>query len=496
MEWAEDAIAFFLPRMKNDQTGKRGKDPKHVYANPFQPEICPFISLGVYLLCHAEMNAPQLFPGTHARARRTTNVVNSSARLCLLFVAGGNQPDRVSSALKRVIDATSKTLEFFGLKSAWYGLHSYRKGPITYATSGTTDGPNMAAVYTRGGWTLPGVLDRYMKYAKAGDQFVGRIIAGLTPNTVEFATLPPHFTRIDSASVDKINAAVDLCFPLLACGHANLRTVVTHLLASVVYHRKWLRDTLPPNHALFNSAAFSSGVVDDLAPLVGLESDLMRPTGIPGTVRLAQSVAAVQEGVDSINEKLGDQLMSRIEGVLEKRDVACGSITMHAVNEAVTGIVDSAVASLTASLQGTTHIAAPPASNVAPPLPLADFRTDFALPTKVDAITAFRLWFRGNATLNYPPIRHLATRRLNRRVQQSYSEWKCLMKWMEEAVVATDASAWKDEPSDDEMTAMFELGKTALLREPTVGQKRKRRVEQLTVSTLVRLMRKKRRVEV
>lgn len=46
IEWREDALCIFFAHMKNDQTGERPRDPRHLYANPLQPEICPVLSLG------------------------------------------------------------------------------------------------------------------------------------------------------------------------------------------------------------------------------------------------------------------------------------------------------------------------------------------------------------------------------------------------------------------------------------------------------------------
>eukprot|EP00644_Phytophthora_capsici_P004202 jgi/Phyca11/109999/e_gw1.17.452.1 len=38
-----------------------------------------------------------------------------------------------------------------------------------------------------------GVQDRYFRYEAAGDQFLGRVVAGLPVNSAQFASLPPHF---------------------------------------------------------------------------------------------------------------------------------------------------------------------------------------------------------------------------------------------------------------------------------------------------------------
>lgn len=51
LEWKDDNLLIYFRMQKNDQDGTRSKDPRHVYANPFRPEICPILALGVWLLC-------------------------------------------------------------------------------------------------------------------------------------------------------------------------------------------------------------------------------------------------------------------------------------------------------------------------------------------------------------------------------------------------------------------------------------------------------------
>jgi hypothetical protein len=78
-----------------------------------------------------------------------------------------------------------------------YGAHSVRKGVATFAYNGTTGGPSIASVCLRVGWSLGDVQDRYIRYEPAGDQYLGRVIAGLPLNGADFALLPPHFVQND-----------------------------------------------------------------------------------------------------------------------------------------------------------------------------------------------------------------------------------------------------------------------------------------------------------
>jgi hypothetical protein len=46
-EWGEDSLRVYFAHMKNDQSGSRPRDPRHVYANPLAPEICPILAIGM-----------------------------------------------------------------------------------------------------------------------------------------------------------------------------------------------------------------------------------------------------------------------------------------------------------------------------------------------------------------------------------------------------------------------------------------------------------------
>ena len=63
MRWFDDALGVYI-LVQNNQAAEKQKDPKHCYANPQNPAICPILSLGVYLLTERnEDEGMQLFPG-------------------------------------------------------------------------------------------------------------------------------------------------------------------------------------------------------------------------------------------------------------------------------------------------------------------------------------------------------------------------------------------------------------------------------------------------
>jgi hypothetical protein len=152
MDWQGDALCIYFSHMKNDQTADRPRDPRHIYANPLVPEICPILSIALYWLCFDfDENNNKLFPGK-------------------------DQYDRFRKILKRStnLNEIATELEYRGMRDADIGTHSFRKGASTYCSSVTTAVPASAAVHLRAGWTLGGVQDTYHRYEGAGDMHVGR----------------------------------------------------------------------------------------------------------------------------------------------------------------------------------------------------------------------------------------------------------------------------------------------------------------------------------
>ena len=76
-----------------------------------------------------------------------------------------------------------------------------RKGATGYTASGSTACPPITAVNIRGGWSLGGVQNTYMRYEAAGDMYVGHTVTGLPINSSKFAILPPHFVGLDASFI-------------------------------------------------------------------------------------------------------------------------------------------------------------------------------------------------------------------------------------------------------------------------------------------------------
>ena len=75
----------------------------------------------------------------------------------------------------------------------------------------------------------------------------------------EFATLPPHFveTVLPPLSPEEYNQIMP--------GYGNfppsIISVIPFLLASLVYHRKWIEETFDKAHPIFKSRVWTSGLL-------------------------------------------------------------------------------------------------------------------------------------------------------------------------------------------------------------------------------------------
>lgn len=69
--WEGDCLAIYFGKQKNDQAGDKPRDPKHIYANIYQPWICPILSLAIYLCVQKRTSADHsaLFEGTSQDGR-------------------------------------------------------------------------------------------------------------------------------------------------------------------------------------------------------------------------------------------------------------------------------------------------------------------------------------------------------------------------------------------------------------------------------------------
>jgi hypothetical protein len=137
IEWHDDALTILFCTTKTDQGGDR-THPRHIYANPFKPEICPILAMGVFLL------------------------VNEFGKDDVKLFSGQNQYSHFSKSVKTWIGRVFATLSQWLKNVSDWGTHSFRKGAATFACSGSTAGAHISSVSNRAGWKQAGVQEGYV----------------------------------------------------------------------------------------------------------------------------------------------------------------------------------------------------------------------------------------------------------------------------------------------------------------------------------------------
>lgn len=302
LSWATsfDSFEICFAHSKTDQVGEDSQYPRHIYANPQSPVVCPVLALALYFCCCfniEQMGSSKLFPGP---------------RQCTRF----------SNILSRVLQDHEEKVNKLGYQLDDIGTHSIRKGAFSYLAS-LNGGPPSAAICIRGGWTMGKVRDVYMRYVSSGDEFVGRCLALLQLMSTEFASSPPFFSYDSGSDTEKwVEHHCGAEFPMLKAisGFGRLRQMA---FASLLYHRKWILSTLAHNHVvLVTSVCLRSTEVDCMLASPSF-ADLVQVTypwsdrdhvfaGIPPSVSLLQQLTVLQSGqmtlldgfVDKVKEAL------------------------------------------------------------------------------------------------------------------------------------------------------------------------------------------------
>jgi hypothetical protein len=153
-----------------------------------------------------------------------------------------------------IVSVAAVLLEL-GLEKLQIGTHSFRKGVATFLSS-MVGGPSPIAIYLRAGWSLGPVQSRYILEGQGGDQLCGRAATGLTMTSTEFARLPPHFNA-SGGSILTVEEWEDIVPGFTNYFPSHFRPVIPFLLASLIFHKEWLVETLPAQHPLFNSRVWT-----------------------------------------------------------------------------------------------------------------------------------------------------------------------------------------------------------------------------------------------
>lgn len=481
--WRNDCLLVYFRKQKNDQDGSRSLVPRSVYANPVQPEVCSVLALGIFWMC---------FPPTS---------------LSQSLFSGSAQAARFGAALLRILGSNADLLKEHGFVPEDFGTHSNRKGSATYVTSGTPDGPGQVPVNLRGGWTMKDVEKSYFQFERAGDQFVGRTVAGLPPLSEKFAMLPPMFRERTAEDGKIITEVLTACFPVVQTEEATpLLPILRQALASVVHHSLWLLSLQPKDHPLLQTPLFCGPHLEHLRQLVVCELPTidgpMKATGVPRGVMTHLEIAQLREEQRALTTEIREfrgAFEETLNRGLNSFAVSQGHMTIEAFQSALRNQLDEFDARLARALKGPTMQDSASAASTLPPPQQQLYcwsgkfhlvPADFELPTTVSVQNAFILWASGNVSLGYPPFRMLGPDDMpTANMRKRFSDLKQLMRMLESeaerrAIWPNDAGVPKDKLTVDEAVLLFSRVADIVTLEPHTNKGRARRQAEMAWTTV------------
>jgi hypothetical protein len=475
-----DSLRFYFATTKTDQEGENCENPIHVYANPTCPEICPILALGVYLLYFEIGSDGMIF-------------------------AGDSPEKRFSAILGKVLRGGDLTMvmEEHGLPCSKLGSHSMRKGSATYTSSGSAEGPSITSICNRAGWKISNVLDRYLKYERASDQYCGRVVSGLPLEDEKFALLPPHFPYNDQF----VNDAILQCFDSLS-DRVEFRSVLRICLASLVYHEDWLRENVVLEAGFFSTNLFGDAdLLNSLKARVisGYDSPHMTATGIPAHVTQIRGMSEMMEEVKGLRSIMESSVLETVDkmsemidgknfqqGILSQESILNMNQAILDMGESIKDVYDcirSGESMPTSSrINGTLGLVPSPVQRESLMYTwqgaIHYVPENWEMP-KVNVRTGWLLWCVGKASDGIPPLRILTSHDLKGPVQQKkFNEWKALYGSMEKYLAFKDCSL-SSSTTAQECYGMFDTC-TLMLR----GVSGSKRFAQLQVPTLAKKCRR------
>ena len=294
ISWQDDSLTIRLFVEKNDQEGRDCK-PKHVFANPVKPWICPVLALAVYIF-----TAGQRQPGAK-----------------MLLFGNDSAEDRFSTWLRAILRTHEAPLQAMGIVISNIGTHSFRKGTATWL-AGMVDGPSGVQIYLRAGWSL-GMQKQYIFEGGGSDRHVGRAATGLTLDSEEFGCLPPHFNNNEGEALS--NDEWEDILPGFLFYPEQFRVALPFLLASLLHHHDYILQDFAPDHPIRSSRLFTLPG-DRLSQIKArVHAGMFKNTatgmvakGVPQQVCILQRLDQLEQG----NDNTANKLLARLDQVPEE----------------------------------------------------------------------------------------------------------------------------------------------------------------------------------
>lgn len=202
--------------------------------------------------------------------------------------------------------------------------------------AGTTVPPPIPSIARRGEWSIGMVLDVYWHFGSVGDHYLGRILAGLDPNSKSFDALPPHWTCTNPMSDDGIKRGMEMTFGGMLEEHPGFVPVLLRTFACIVYHSQGLIEQMVrcPGHDFAKLALLHDrDLLDELMLLVTIdptEGVMMERTGIPPHVNHARQLGLLMEQMGMLMDTVSSQnetLVTSVTTALENRAWESGHVT-------------------------------------------------------------------------------------------------------------------------------------------------------------------------
>ncbi|KAF1792843.1 Integrase-like, catalytic domain [Phytophthora cactorum] len=280
LEWDEDSLAIWFGHMKHDQEGDRQRDPRHIFANQMEPDICPILSVAIYFAVVGFSKTSLLFPGQQ-----------NFKRCNGYFLCCRRNGDRRARTFRLRI--TFGKERFFYLR-LWC----------------CTGGPSSASVCLRAGWNLPGVQDTYVRYEATGDRVIGRFVTGLPYETPDFAILPPFCDTVD----DNVRNGINICYP-------NAPEIFKNIYARSC----WLHCT-----SLFRDSTLLSELKPKVLCRRWQTGDAIRASGIPPhlgvVVNMENRLDSVDKSIVELHSAVADNV-HRMQGQLSSMEAKVDGLT-------------------------------------------------------------------------------------------------------------------------------------------------------------------------
>ena len=113
---------------------------------------------------------------------------------------------------------------------------------------------------------MSGVLNRYIRYENARDQFVRKCVSGRSRKSKEFAASPPYWDfsaegrEAKEALEDRLDSWLRDHLPKEAKDNLKVFAVYKMSMASIMHHREYLEEHLHPNSILRYSVFWTDDI--------------------------------------------------------------------------------------------------------------------------------------------------------------------------------------------------------------------------------------------